>query len=138
MSLMACGNKETIVPNTLGGTYVSAFNDSSASDAAGMVDYLMTNVPDDYGLVSMEVEPGFLNGFDNDIQGFSKGVMFAPMIGSIPFVGYVFETEDADTLEQTLKDNANMRWNVCTEADELVTAKKGNLVFFLMCANDEQ
>lgn len=39
----------------------------------------------------MPVEPGLLNGFDNnEITGFKDGVMFAPMIGSIPFLGYIF------------------------------------------------
>lgn len=39
----------------------------------------------------MPVEPGLLNGFDNnEITGFKDGVVFAPMIGSIPFIGYVF------------------------------------------------
>jgi len=32
----------------------------------------------------------------------------------------------------TLKDNANLRWNICTEAEELTVESEGNIVFFLM------
>ena len=43
------------------------------------------------GMGAMEVEAGFLSGFDNaEITGFKSGVMVAPMIGSIAFVSYVF------------------------------------------------
>jgi hypothetical protein len=85
----------------------------------------------------MEVEPGLLNGFDNaEITGFEEGVLFAPMIGSIPFVGYVFtlaDDADVDAFETTLKDNANLAWNICTEADEMVVDHVGSEVFFVMC-----
>lgn len=57
------------------------------------------------------VEPGLLMGFGNDeITGFAEGVMFAPVIGTIPFVGYLFRLDagtDGDAFVQTLKDQAN-------------------------------
>lgn len=81
---------------------------------------------------------GYLAGFDNEISGFSKAVMFTPMIGSIPFVGYVFETDDTDKLLSTLKENANPAWNICVEADETVYSVKDGLVLFLMCPNDNK
>ena len=84
----------------------------------------------------MPVEPGFLTGFDNaEITGFEEGVMFAPMMGTIPFVGYVFELEegaDIDAFKQTLETSANLRWNICTEAEELIVDNVENKVFFLM------
>lgn len=84
-----------------------------------------------------EVEEGLLTGFGNaEITGFDTGVMFAPIIGSIPFVGYVFsldETADADSFVKLLEENANPRWNVCTEAEETVIETSENMVFFLMC-----
>ena len=86
--------------------------------------------------ISMPVEPGFLSGFDNvEITDFESGVMFAPMIGSIPFVGYVFtlaEGADADAFVKTLEDNANLRWLICAMADEMVAVAEGNTVFFVM------
>lgn len=83
------------------------------------------------------VTPGLLTGFGNEeITGFSDGVMFAPVIGSIPFVGYVFQlSSEAETADfvHLLQENANPRWNVCTEAEETVIQEKGDKVFFLMC-----
>lgn len=84
----------------------------------------------------MPVEPGFLNGFDSEITDFSEGWMFGPMIGSIPFVGYVFQLDegaDADAFVENLKAHGDLRWNVCTQADEMVCTNSGNTVFFVMC-----
>lgn len=81
---------------------------------------------------SMAVEEGYLNGFNDEIKGFKNGVMFAPMIGTIPFVGYIFETDNPDDLMQTLADHAELNWNICTVADEMVVEKYDNYVFFVM------
>ncbi len=82
---------------------------------------------------SMPVEEGYLNGFSDEIKGFSEGAMFAPMIGAIPFIGYVFTVDgNADAFVSELKEKADLRWNVCTEADEMVAYAEGNTVFFCM------
>ena len=105
--------------------------------AQEMADAIITNPIIAFGGATMEVQPGLLTGFDNaEITGFSNGVMFAPMIGSIPFVGYVFTLEDgvdAAAFMQTLTDSANPRWNICVEADETVVENADNMVFFVMC-----
>lgn len=89
-----------------------------------------------FGPAVMPVEEGLLNGFDNaEIKGFEEGVMFAPMIGTIPFVGYIFTlADDADSgaFITMLEESANPRWNVCTVADEMFASVSGNKVFFLM------
>ena len=75
------------------------------------------------------------SGFNEEIHGFSKGAMFGPMIGTIPFIGYIFEVDantDVAEFVNTLKTNANLRWNICTEADEMAVEAVGNLVFFVM------
>ena len=86
---------------------------------------------------TMPVEQGFLTGFNNaEITGFKEGVMFAPMIGSIPFVGYVFTLEDgtnAASFVDMLRENADPRWNICTEAEETVVESAEDMVFFVMC-----
>ena len=86
---------------------------------------------------AMPVEEGFLTGFDNvEVTGFEEGVMFAPMIGTIPFVGYVFDTADAESAEAlvtVLTENANPRWNICTEAEETISGTVEDKVFFVMC-----
>lgn len=140
MSIMmiGCGNKTTTVKpdtNTMGGKYGAAFLDSESSDVQAVVDELVAlDIMEN--LVSIEVEPGYLDGFDADITGFSKGVRFSPMIGSIPFVAYVLETDDTSALIKELQDNANMAWNICTMADEMYVTEKGDLVFFIMCSNE--
>ncbi|MBO5647090.1 MAG: hypothetical protein J6S59_08230, partial [Clostridia bacterium] len=66
----------------------------------------------------------------------AAGAKFMPMVGSIPFVGYIFKLEDGADVEAfktTLKDNANLRWNICTAAEEMIVESKDNTVFFLMC-----
>ena len=71
-----------------------------------------------------------------EITGFKNGATFGPMIGSIPFIGYVFELEDgvsASDFIANLKKNANLRWNICVEAEEMVAGSSGNKVFFVMC-----
>lgn len=85
---------------------------------------------------TMPVEEGLLNGFGNaEITGFKEATMFAPMIGSIAFIGYVFELKedtDAEQFMSSLKENADLCWNVCTEADEMKVSHVGNKVFFVM------
>lgn len=80
-----------------------------------------------------KVKEGFLTGFDEEIKGFKNGYGIAPAIGSIPYVSYIFETDDAEALAAQLKKTANPRWNICTEANEPVIKVKGNYVFFTMC-----
>lgn len=134
------GNDNTSTDNadTIGAAYVNAFNEIDSTDPNEIVNALIDKEIVDYSFGQMDVEPGFLDGFDADITGFNTGVKFSPMIGSIPFVGYVLETDDTDALVDELNINANPRWNICTEADETVMAVKGNLVFFMMCQNDEE
>ena len=87
-------------------------------------------------MAAVAVEEGYLSGFENtEIKGFKEGVMVAPMIGSIPFVAYVFELSegvDAAEFTKTLEDSANLRWNICVTADEMASTSEGNFVFFVM------
>ena len=87
-------------------------------------------------LISISVEPGLLTGFGNtEITGFETGIQFGPMIGSIPFVGYIFNLDaetSADDFKQLLNDNADLNWNVCTSADVITCSSYNDLVFFVM------
>ena len=103
-------------------------------DPGKLAELLLTNKIIKFKGTTMEVEPGPLNGFSADIKGFKKGVMFSPMIGTIPFVGYVFTVEDGEDVNkfiENLEKNADKRWNICTEADEMVVSAEGNTVFFV-------
>jgi len=132
---------ETSVPeintDTVGGKYLLAFSTAEASDASSIADELIGQYIFESDLIKMDVSEGYLDGFSQDITGFTKGVKFSPMIGAIPFVGYIFETDDPDALLEKLNSCADPAWNICTEADETVSMVKGNLVFFLMCTNEE-
>lgn len=125
---------------TLGEILLADFTERAANEAATaqeIADGLMTNPAILFGPVTMPVEQGLLTGFGNaEITGFKEGVTFAPMIGSIAFVGYVFDLEegtDAAAFMLTLKDNADPRWNICVEAEETICEQVGNKVFFVMC-----
>ena len=123
--------------STVGQTLLADFKTKADGTAQEIADGLLQNSVIGFMGASMPVEPGLLTGFDNtEITGFKEGVMFAPAIGTIPFVGYIFTLEDGadvDAFKATLKDNANLRWNICTEAEELIVESEGNTVFFLMC-----
>jgi len=109
---------------------------SSASSALSLAEALVANPIIEFAGAAMSVEEGYLTGFGNaEIKGFKEGAMFAPMIGTIPFVGYVFtldSAENAAAFTATLKKHADKRWNICTEADEMITGSEGNKVFFVM------
>ena len=111
--------------------------ETTAQEAA---DALITNEIIQFMGGAMPVEPGLLSGFDNtEIKGFEEAVVFMPMMGSIPFVGYIFDMPadaDLEAFMTTLKESANMRWQVCVEAEEMVVEAIGDKVFFLMCKKD--
>lgn len=123
---------------TTGAALLDAFKaEAESSDLKGIADKIAAAGSKDYELVKEDCSEGFLPGFSADIKGFSAGIKLAPMIGSVPFVAYVFETDDAAALMETLKTNADPRWNICTEAKETVSEISGNYVFFAMCPGEE-
>ena len=137
LSLVACGSKkeENLTPaNTLKAEFVELAKKGESS--LQIAEKLITNKVIPFAGGAMEIEPGFLSGFDNyEVKGFKSGAVFMPMIGSIAFVGYVFELEagaDANAFVDELTANANLRWNICVAAEEMVTAVEGNMVFFCM------
>ena len=143
LSLTACGGKEEQrgEPSSDGEALLFAFEDlaKEGKAAQAIADALCSNERIPFMAMSMPVEEGFLMGFTTDITGFEQGVMFGPAIGSIPFVGYVFELADGadtDAFIKTLSDNADLRWNICVEAEEAVYGSEGSKVFFVMCNKD--
>lgn len=121
---------------TVASVLLADFKTNADKTAQEIADGLIANSVIQFPGATTPVEPGLLTGFDNaEITGFSEGVMFSPMMGTVPFVGYIFVLEDGadiDTFKKTLKDSANLRWNICTEAEELTVENEGNKVFFLM------
>lgn len=122
---------------TVGEALYNDFKNDHSGTATEIAERLLENEVVGFMGGAVPVEEGYLAGFDDtEIKGFKDGVMFAPMIGTIPFVGYIFELEDDSQVESfktTLKNSANLRWNICTTADEMICENEGNKVFFLMC-----
>lgn len=102
-------------------TYMSEESDTEALSIAEHI-CAIENFP--LELSANSVEAGWLAGLE-EFTSFADGAQFAPMIGSIPFVGYVFMLDadvNADEVVETIKGQANLAWNVCTEADVLLTS----------------
>ena len=137
LSLTACGGDAPETPATVGQTLEEIFQADPSGSALTVAQRVVEHESIPFMPMAMEVEPGLLNGFGNtEITGFAEGASFGPAIGTIPFLGYVFTLDDAAdgaAFCQTLKDAADLRWNICTEADELVVTQSGDKVFFLMC-----
>lgn len=157
-ALVACGSKD-ITPDVKEGTaaytvwnaFEAAYEANPEMDMYELLSKMLYNEETEESLLpffsgAMPIEPEYmtdeegllyLQGFDGEFTAeFETATQFGPMMGSIPFVGYVFElAEDADVsaFVQFLKDNANLRWQICVTADEMVIGTKGNTVFFLMC-----
>lgn len=148
LSFAACGGTEsetttsteetTAGAATVAATFAEAFKAEAAKEGAttnAVATALSTNSIVAFAPMVQDMEAGYLAGFDADITGFASCTAFVPMIGTIPFVSYVFELAadaDADAFVKTLEDNANLRWNICTAAEEMLTVTEGNFVFFIM------
>lgn len=132
--------EEAAAGETLGQTLLTIFKDELAANPEATAQDLASKIISDEVILfagdTAVMEEGFLSGFSADITGFEEAVVFCPIIGSIPFMGYVFslaEDADVEAFVSMLETNANMRWNVCTEAEEMVVEAVGNKVFFVMC-----
>lgn len=126
------------VSNTVAGKLVAAFKEeiaknSNIEEVAGVL--AQNEVLSEQNMVTMPVETGYLDGFDCEVIGFNNGVKFSPMIGSIPFVAYIFETDNAGRLGRLLEEHSMLNWNICTAADEMQCVIMDNYVFFVMAPN---
>ena len=134
-------NTDSSQAGTIGQTLADRFHvlkqETPEITAQEMADQILSHEIIQFEGASMPVEEGLLTGFGNtEIIGFKEGIMFAPMIGSIPFVGYVFSLEEGTDIASfvgLLEENADPRWNICTEAEETIVESADSMVFFLMC-----
>lgn len=138
VSLAACGTEGTKEPETLGEALRQEFHANAGEmDAQEMANTLLASEWISFSGMTTPVEEGLLTGFGNEeIKGFDEAVMFGPMIGTIPFIGYVFEMEedaDIEAFENLLKEESNLAWNVCTQAEETVIENAEDMVLFVMC-----
>ncbi len=150
LSFAACGGnteettaaeETTVADLTVAGMYAAEFKTLAADttlSAEDIANKLFENVENPIASLGvMPVEEGLNAGFENfEIKGFSEGaVLQNMMMGGAAFIAYVFELAedtDVDAFTTGLKDNANLRWNVCTAAEEMLVETEGNKVFFIM------
>lgn len=135
--------KPQVEEDTLGATQWAAFQQAITVNQDATAEELASTLAEStaelfFGTASpVEKDAEYFAGFDNyRITGYKAAAVYMPMIGSIPFVGYVFELEDGvdpATFLKNLTDNCNPKWNICVEADQTVAGAIGNRAFFLMC-----
>ena len=138
MALAACGEKEDGKGNT-----VSNLTDEQLLEKLqGIVDGKTGDMPVENisftQLADMGADPSGL--FGNWFNGMAipegaKIVVNNPMMmGQAHVVLLIQPAEGTDItkLEQELKDNANPRWNICTEANFVESAVKDGLILFMM------
>ena len=124
---------------TVGETLLAAFKANSTGTAEEIANAVIGNPIIPFMGMAMPINTTdfeFLSGLGEAKFEYEEGAMFGPMIGTIPFIGYIFKLADGADVEAfktQLSDNANLRWNICTAAEELVIDNEGNTVFFLMC-----
>ena len=149
VALLLCGTPsgDTIPPDGEGGTigkalwlaFTQKIEQSPKVSTEELATHLIENDAIEFagGVAPVEPQAEYFAGFgEHRITGYREAATFFPQIGSIAFVGYVFELEDgADTAAfiRELKANCNPRWNLCVEADHVVAGAVGNRVLFLMC-----
>lgn len=126
---------------TLWNSFVEGMDANPGSAAVDMAFWLATDPSITFDAGAAEMEPGYLQGFTEEITDFKAAAIFCPMISSQAFVGYVFELEegaDREAFIANLKNTCDPRWNICVEAEQTVVGAYNNLVFFLMCPKSAQ
>ena len=124
---------------TVGETLLATFKANATGTAEEIANTVISHPSIPFMGMAMAINPvdfEFLSGLGEAKIEYKEAATFGPMIGTIPFIGYIFVVEDGTDVEAfktTLEENANLRWNICTAAEELVIDNEGNTVFFLMC-----
>ena len=140
------GTTESEIKDDMGKEMINQFKELMANDANISTDAignaLCENPMFEMAMDAEAVEPGLLTGFGNtEIKGFKEGTIFSPIIGSIPFVGYIFRVDDQTNVSdfiKELKENANLRWNICTEADQMLVTAVDQTILFVMYSTSEE
>ena len=132
-------DEPAVTEGTVGETLLATFKANATGTAQEIADLMISNPVIQFMGMATPINPTdfeFLSGLGEAKIEYEEGAMFGPMIGTIPFIGYIFklaEGTDVEAFKTILEENANLRWNICTAAEELVVDSEGNTVFFLMC-----
>lgn len=143
LGLSACGSADADIisaqapTSSVGQELVDRFLSCKEDSAVAIAQEVgsLSSLP--FSVDVVEVGPGMLPGFGStEINGFVEGASFGPEMAATPFIGYVFilaEGMDANVFCASLKDAADLNWNVCVEAEDMAIVSSGQTVFFLMC-----
>lgn len=136
-ALSSCGsdsskNKPTTPATILYAEFESIMDSNADIPLSELATELSTNEIIPFAPVVMPIQEGYLPGFTTEIKGFTDGYFFGPMIGSIPFAGYVFTSDKPEALISLLKDKVDLRWNICTSADEIITGSVNTTVYCVL------
>lgn len=124
---------------TLWNTFQAALIENPDISMEALANILVTDPVIQFTGMASPVESGaeYFTGFgEYRITGYDSAAVYAPMMGSMAFVGYVFDvTEGTDISDfiKALTDHCDPRWNICVEAEQTVAGAVGDKVFFVMC-----
>lgn len=133
LCLVGCASKVDVPSTTTGiiaTTFVQEIQKTDNLDEIGLK--IIESVDVEYDLDMNHVYPGYLLGFSQDIVHFEDAVIISPIVGTIPFVCYVFQTSEPELLTKEIENYHDMRWNICTEAEEKILKQDHNFVLFAM------
>lgn len=123
--------EENTVAQTLGRQFESEIENEK--DIEKVAKKIAENEILEISVDASQVKSGdYLSGFQKEIKDFKNAYVIRPMIGTIPFIAYIFEVENSSEFAEELKSSADLRWNICTEADEMHVVVRGDYVFFVM------
>ncbi len=133
--------EENTVAQTLGRQFESEIENEK--DIEKVAKKIAENEILEISVDASQVKSGdYLSGFQKEIKDFKNAHrvdrllhvvhVIRPMIGTIPFIAYIFEVENSSEFAEELKSSADLRWNICTEADEMHVVVRGDYVFFVM------
>ena len=123
--------EENTVAQTLGRQFESEIENER--DIEKVTKKIAENEILEISVDASQVKSGdYLSGFQKEIKDFKNAYVIRPMIGTIPFIAYIFEVENSSEFAEELKSSADLRWNICTEADEMHVVVRGDYVFFVM------
>ena len=120
-------------------SFQTAVTDDPKIGMEELANVLVTDPVIQFMGVAAPIETGaeYFTGFgEYQITGYDSAATFMPMIGSIAFVGYVFDLSDDTNVKKfikALKNHCDPRWNICVEADQTVVGAVDDIVFFVMC-----
>lgn len=142
--LIAPNTADSSMVKALWDAFVGALNENPAISMEELANQLLSDPVIEFMPMAMPIEVGaeYFPGFDQYIiADYDAAATFGPMIGSIPFVGYVFDLTDGTDAQgfcDALTANCNPRWNICVSADVTAVGAFGDKVFFLMCPGEKE